>query len=356
MKKIFYPFAVYKNNIKINEVKWFFVSLLVSSSIFFVLGSYILITVLSKGTILIGTLYALYSYTDRIGGVFYRFASKYSEIVQQKSAVENAEEISKDFATASDRDKTKIPENWKKIEINNLSFSYHGEGHDLHLNKVNFAFKKGERIALVGSSGSGKTTFLKLIRSLYLPKIAEVYADGKKIGGLKTIGKEMTLIPQDPELFATTIKENITVGIEHNLDYIQKFADMAEFSKVVSRLPKKWDSSVNEKGVNLSGGEKQRLALARGLMACEDKDIVLMDEPTSSVDSSNELMIYQNIFKRFKDKTVISTVHRLHLLPMFDKIYMFDKGKIIASGNLNELIKSSPQFRILWERYRLKTR
>ena len=129
---------------------------------------------------------------------------------------------------------------------------------------------------------------------------------------------------------------------------------MAEFSKVVPRLPKKWESSVNEKGVNLSGGEKQRLALARGLMACEDKDIVLMDEPTSSVDSSNELNIYQNIFKKFKDKTVISTVHRLHLLPMFDKIYLFDKGKIIASGNLNELVKASPQFRVLWSKYRLK--
>ena len=103
--------------------------------------------------------------------------------------------------------------------------------------------------------------------------------------------------------------------------------------------------------MNLSGGEKQRLALARGLLACENKSIVLLDEPTSSVDSKTELMIYKNIFKAFKKKTIISSIHRLHLLPLFDRIYLFRGGKIIASGTLKELIKTSKEFKKRWEEY-----
>ena len=126
---------------------------------------------------------------------------------------------------------------------------------------------------------------------------------------------------------------------------------MARFTEVAERLPKKFDSSIVEKGVNLSGGEKQRLALARGLLACEDKAIVLLDEPTSSVDSGNELAIYENIFREFKDKTIISSVHRLHLLQQFDTIYLFENGRIIASGSFAELLQLSPEFQAMWEKY-----
>ena len=131
----------------------------------------------------------------------------------------------------------------------------------------------------------------------------------------------IALIPQEPEIFATTIRENITVGVDRSLKEIKKFTDLARFTVVAERLPKKFESSIVEKGVNLSGGEKQRLALARGLMACQDKSIVLLDEPTSSVDFRNEMQIYQNIFAEFKDKAIIS-IHRLHLL-LFDHIYAF---------------------------------
>ncbi len=121
-------------------------------------------------------------------------------------------------------------------------------------------------------------------------------------------------------------------------------------------MPHKLNSSVVEKGVNLSGGEKQRLALARGLMAAEDKEILLLDEPTSSVDSDNELRIYKNIFSKFEGKTVISSIHRLHLLDLFDKIYFFENGKIVATGNFQELIKTSAKFKDIWEKYKVKNK
>jgi ABC-type multidrug transport system fused ATPase/permease subunit len=114
------------------------------------------------------------------------------------------------------------------------------------------------------------------------------------------------------------------------------------------------DSSIVEKGVNLSGGEKQRLALARGLLASEDKDILLLDEPTSSVDMNNELIIYQNIFEAFKGKTIISSIHRLHMLSLFDTVHFFKNGKIIASGSFDELNQIQRSFKIygidIWKR------
>jgi ABC-type multidrug transport system fused ATPase/permease subunit len=120
----------------------------------------------------------------------------------------------------------------------------------------------------------------------------------------------------------------------------------------VKKLPNGLKSSIVEKGVNLSGGEKQRLALSRGLLASEDKEIILLDEPTSSVDSKNELLIYQNIFNRFKNKTIISSIHRLHLLPLFDQIYFFKNGKIIASGDYRQLKRRSSEFQMMLRKYR----
>ena len=350
-RKVMSPYKLFMKNNALNEWKWFTISVCTSLMIVSVLFSFIYFNFKSGEVILIGTVYALYGYVDRINDLFFRFAYRYGNIVRRKARVKNAEEISNEF-------KEKIVNynkrfnNWKEIEIRNLNFSYHGKKEDLHLDGINIKMKHGEKIAFVGTSGSGKTTMLKVIRDLYHPRNVELYLDGKLLkNGFNDINNEIALIPQDPEIFSTTIKENITLGITHDLDDIKHYTDLAMFTEVAERLPKKFNSAINEKGVNLSGGEKQRLALARGLMACEDKTIVLLDEPTSSVDSKNEAAIYENIFNEFKDKTLISSVHRLHLLPMFDKIYLFKQGKIVESGSFKELLKKSSSFREAWDKY-----
>jgi ABC-type multidrug transport system fused ATPase/permease subunit len=133
------------------------------------------------------------------------------------------------------------------------------------------------------------------------------------------------------------------------MEGVLRYTDMACFTDVALSLPNKWNSMIKEKGVNLSGGERQRLALARGLMASQDKAIILLDEPTSSVDMANEQKIFENIFRAFADKAIICSLHSLHLLPMFDCVYLFDDGKIIASGTFSELLESSDDFKKLWE-------
>jgi ABC-type multidrug transport system fused ATPase/permease subunit len=361
-KKIMEPLGLVVKNNRINETKWFLVSVCSNLMTVFVLGSYFFANLNTGNIILVGTVFALYGYVDRISDVFFRFAYMYGDIVQQRASVANAEEISNEFSEIKKVKPVVLNANWKELEIKNLSFSYHPEksehtkgtenGVDLHLDNVSMTIRNGARIALIGESGSGKTTFLKIIRELYRPRFIKLYLDGESLKeGFKSISSDIALIPQDPEIFSTTIRENITMGINHESAYIKKFTDMACFSDVIRRLPNKIDSNIFEKGVNLSGGEKQRLALARGLMACDDKSIILLDEPTSSVDTKNELKIFQNIFEKFKKKSIIASVHRLHLLALFEEIHFFREGKIIASGSFDELLKNSAEFQEVWQKY-----
>ncbi|MBI2446449.1 MAG: ABC transporter ATP-binding protein [Parcubacteria group bacterium] len=350
-KKIVEPFSVYKSECKTTEIKWFLVSLFSSISTVLVLFSYFYGNYRAHTMIMIGTIFALYSYISNIQSLFHEFAWRYSDMVRQKAKISNAEEIANDFQAYQKTQSMTLNDNWNKLEIKSLSFSYNGEeGADLHLDDISLGIKKGERIALIGSTGSGKSTLLKIIRELYHPSSLNLYLDGKFLkNGFKSISSEVALIPQDPEIFQETIMDNITVGADYNMAEILKYTDMACFTDVAMNLPKKFNSMIKERGVNLSGGEKQRLALARGLLASRDKAIVLLDEPTSSVDVVTEEKIFKNIFGTFADKAIICSLHGLHLLPLFDKIHYFDNGKIIAEGKFDELLESSDEFRKIWE-------
>jgi len=351
-RKIMQPLILFRRNSKINEVKWFLVSICASVMVVLVLFSYLYLEVKTGAVIMIGTIFALYSYVDKINSLFFRFAYKYSDIVKQKTAVLNGEEIAKDFVVKKKADVVTLDENWKRIEIKTLSFAYpQKKAAKIHLDAISMTMKHGEKIAFIGDSGSGKTTVLKVMRDLYHPQTGTITLDGEILPhGFKSISSAISLIPQDPEIFSTTIKENITFGAPRTLAEIKVFSDIARFTDVVPQLPKGLNSFIFERGVNLSGGQKQRLALARGLMASVDKEIILLDEPTSSIDSKNELEIYKNIFSYFKDKTIISSIHRLHLLTLFDIIYYFRDGKIIASGSFQDLLKL-PHFKRMWEKY-----
>ncbi len=346
------PFAEFDRTNKINEWKWFTAAIMGRIAVFLIVAAYMASQTLAGETVMVGTIYIIYGYAREIRESFFQFSGQYSDIVRRRTSVANAEELSKDFRTNHLPGKNHLPKRWSVLEIRNLSFSYHtDEGADLHLDDIALRMAKGERIALIGESGGGKSTFLKVLRDLYHPKALELSVDGKSVKGFSAISDSISLIPQDPEIFATTIRENITLGVEHDDREISRFTDMACFSPIVAELPHGLDSSIVEKGVNLSGGEKQRLALARGLLASMDKDIILLDEPTSSVDFHNELSIYQNIFAAFPAQTIISSIHRLHLLALFDTVHFFQNGRIIASGPVEELKRSSREFRNLWRKY-----
>ena len=341
----------YKKFRYLEEIKWGLASLAITAMTVAVLIYQAYTDFHTSGIILIGTLFMLYNYLERVGNAFFHLGQFYGDMTKKAADIEAAEPIDKAFDKISGELKIKLPKDWKQVHIKNLDFTYNQEGNARHIDNVDFAFKRGQKIALIGESGSGKSTILALLRGLYSPQKANITCDNKRLKhGIQTLKQSITLIPQDPEIFNETIRYNITMDMFSSPKALKKAIKMAQFETIVNRLEKGIDTSVQEKGVSLSGGEKQRLALARGILASKTSDIVLLDEPTSSVDSTNEKKIHDNIFKEFKDKTIISTIHRLHLLNKFDYIYMFDKGKIVGQGTFKE-IRENSRFKKIWKNY-----
>jgi ABC-type multidrug transport system fused ATPase/permease subunit len=244
---------------------------------------------------------------------------------------------------------TALPVNWRQIQIRNLSFYYEGQDGRLQgIRGININLERGKRIALVGESGSGKSTLLAVLRGLYEPEQGVQISIDNHAGSFDSISSHVTLFPQEPEIFENTIAYNITLGLPFAASEIHRMCEAAHFSDVITQLPQGLESNIQEKGVNLSGGQKQRLALARGILAARDSDLVLLDEPTSSVDPKTELLIYEKLFREFQDKVVVSSLHRLHLLPHFDYVYVMEKGNIIAEGSFEYLRANSSAFQEMW--------
>src|SRR3989339_846798 len=245
------------------EAKWGFASIAIVFMTVLVLSYKAYVDYYSTGVILIGTLYLLYSYLNRVGNTFFNFANIYTKIAKYDSKIYGAYPIDEAYDLVDNRIEGKLPVDWNEISLKNLSFTYDDDGKKLHIDNVNI-------------------NFLEIN------------------GGIQKLKRHITLILQEPEIFNNTIGFNITMDLNVKKSDLQKAINMAQFGDVVRRLRDGLDTNVLEKGVSLSGGEKQRLALARGLLAAKGSDIVLFDEPTSSVDSLNEMKIHDNIFREFK--------------------------------------------------------
>lgn len=213
---------------------------------------------------------------------------------------------------------------------------------------------RGQKIALVWSSGDGKSTLLALLRWLYIEDAVSLMIDGTHYNSLAVLHDIVSLIPQDPEIFEHSIRYNITMGTEVDDTALGKYIKIAAFDTVLHDLPRGLDSDIKEKWVNLSWWQKQRLALARGLFLGKDSDILLLDEATSSVDALGEKHIYESLFHSFADKTIIASVHRLHMLYMFDMIYVIEKGRVIEAWNLATILALDGVAKHMWDNYMRK--
>ncbi|EKD63781.1 MAG: hypothetical protein ACD_51C00201G0003 [uncultured bacterium] len=332
LRRYFLPFELYKKNVFLNEVKWASVTLVVTLMTIFVIGYEIFDELKVSGVVSVGVLYTLFAYMDRVGSRFYEFAWKYSQTVEQNASVKSAENIFSDYAKYGFKSSAKAPKNWKKIEVRGMHFTYLDEKRKKHqIEDVNLEIPRGAKIAFVGESGCGKSTVLGLLRGIYKASKGLVFADGKKLPyGVAHLANITTLMPQEPEVFNNTIRYNLTMGVPVSGSEIARVMKIARFDTVLAKLPDGLETDIAEKGINLSGGEKQRMALARGLIAGKGSDILLMDEPTSSVDMKNERAIFEKIFAEYKGKTIIASVHRLSLLDLFDVVVRFEDGRAVG--------------------------
>ncbi len=355
LQKVNNIFPSFKSNIRINEWKWFVVDGICISLIYsIILIGYMYQNWQPGEVFLIGGLVTLMGYVGRFTSVFQNVAWQYTQIVKYNTDVETAKSIIDAYAEHHlPEEVTVLSDDWKTIEINSLNFTHNEEWNGAKttqgLHNLAIRIKRGQRIALIGESGSGKSTLLSLLRGLYPPEPdIEVIMDGKKYYSLNVISSHVTLFPQEPEIFENTIEYNITLGLPFGESEVEHVCETAHFSEVITQLPKGLQSNIQEKGVNLSGGQKQRLALSRGILAARDSQVVLLDEPTSSVDPKTELKIYEKIFREFADKAVISSLHRLHLLTYFDYVYVLENGYVVDEGSFEYLRKNSSVFQELW--------
>ena len=210
---------------------------------------------------------------------------------------------------------------------------------------------KSKIIAIIsGKSGAGKSTCLNILRGL-LPVNGTILIDGENDFPVNVLGHITTLVSQEPEIFENTIQYNITLGLPAAENEMETAAYTACFNEVAAYLPQGYHTDIRENGVNLSGGEKQRLALARGVFAMRDSSLLLLDEPTGSLDVATESIIYKRLFAMYPNACIVSTLHRLHLLPMFDCIYVFQDGRIVEIGSFDALKDAGNVLSGLWVKY-----
>jgi ATP-binding cassette subfamily B protein len=353
-KRLLNRWDLFKVNATLNEFKWFLTTLVIVIMTVAVLLWYTHKTLAAGEVIMAGTFFTLFEYLRRIGDSFYSFAYIYGTVVQQAANVHNADSILDAYdQLKSDTKPYALPENWQNIRIENLHFTYEDEKHrEHHLENVSLELTRGGRIALVGESGSGKSTLLSLLRGVQPANEVDVFCDGERLPGkLAHLSHTTTLMPQDPEIFADTIRTNVTFALEDDEKFLGEAIEMSGFDQVLARLPKRLDTNIAEKGVNLSGGEKQRLALARGLYFAKSSSLLLLDEPTSSVDALNERLIYERILAGFPDRCIVTSIHKLHLLELFERIYVFEDGRVIESGTFSELLARQGKLASMWRKY-----
>lgn len=236
-----------------------------------------------------------------------------------------------------------------KIEFKNVDFSYHKTRKVL----LNFSLKikSKEKLALVGPSGAGKTTVIKLLLRMYDLTGGKILIDGQKITGVTqdSLWKNISLVPQDPILFHRSLMENIRYGKPEAADEeVIVAAKAAHCHEFISEFPYGYETYVGERGMKLSAGERQRVAIARAIL--RNAPILVLDEATSSLDSESESLIKDALDKLMEDKTVIAIAHRLSTIRKMDHIIVIDGGRIIEQGTHQQLIKKKDgKYRKLWE-------
>ena len=243
-----------------------------------------------------------------------------------------------------------------KIEFKNLTFRYPGAEYD-SLKDVSFVINQGENVGIIGKTGAGKTTIVDLILRTYNVPDETVYIDGYDINRLpiKLVRQYAAYVPQDNFLFSDTIGKNIAFANagQANLEDIIRVSKIADLDDNINKkFPDKYDTMLGERGVTISGGQKQRASIARALL--KDASILILDDSVSAVDTKTEKVILDNLKETRKNKTTILIAHRISTIENMDKIIFVDDGKIIAVGNHNDLYNTCNDYKIMVDLQRLE--
>ncbi|CAB1110024.1 ABC [Ectocarpus sp. CCAP 1310/34] len=226
-----------------------------------------------------------------------------------------------------------------RVDFNCVSFGYPTRSGVLVLDGLSLTVRPGEKVAVVGSSGGGKSTILRLICRFYDPQGGSILLGGRDLSSYNPadISNVVSWVTQEPQLFPISVRENIAYGMgSYSMEDVYKAAKSANIHNFVSELPEGYDTLVGEGGASLSGGQKQRVAIARALI--RDPEVLLLDEPTSALDVESERLVQDALDTAGKGRTVILIAHRLATIQRADRIVVMQNGRLVESGKHDELL------------------
>lgn len=318
---------------------WPFLTSFRGLSMVILLGSGYLLS--KQGNLSLGTLMAFFMYIEMLWRPIINLSSFYNAFVTSMSAGERIFDILDTKSDIVDEASIKaLPQIKGDIEFDHVTFSYTNADIPA-LKNTSFKLKAGEKIALVGETGAGKTTITNLISRFYDPTFGCVKIDGVDIKDVtvESLRSQMGIMLQDSFLFSTSIKENIRYGKLNATDEeVIQAAKAVNAHEFIEKLEKGYDTDVNERGSRLSLGQRQLIAFARALIA--DPRILILDEATANIDTETELLVQEGIKKLMEGRTSIVIAHRLSTIRDCDKIFVLSKGRIVESGTHDELLKN----------------
>lgn len=298
-------------------------------------------SLVEEGSLTVGELISFILYTTLIGGSIAGLGDLYGQIQKAVGASERVLDILNQQEELDPTQYYKGKERLKihgSIEFNKVNFSYPTRNDIQVLKDISFQINSGEKIALVGHSGAGKSTITQLLLRYYDVDTGEVLVDNKSIKNydLLEYRRHIGIVPQEVILFGGTIRENIMYGKPGaSLEEIRQAAEKANASEFIESFPEQYNTKVGERGVKLSGGQRQRIAIARAIL--KNPEILILDEATSSLDAESEHLVQQALDRLMENRTTIIIAHRLATIKKVDRIYVLKGGKIVEEGTHEQL-------------------
>ncbi|MGK7930923.1 MAG: ABC transporter ATP-binding protein [Microcystaceae cyanobacterium] len=307
-----------------------------------------------EDTITFGTLSAFVLYAQRLFNPLRQFADKFTMFQAGFTAIERISELLREPIAIQDKDVTFAPikddvntDKVGEICFENVWFGYKPD--EYVLKDLNFTIKSGEKVALVGPTGAGKSSIIRLLCRLYEPNQGRILIDGIDIRDMSQteLRRHIGVILQESFLFAGDVKRNITLGENYTLEAIKEAAKLTRIDSFIEALPQGYDTILRERGANLSGGQKQLLAFAR--VAIRNPHILVLDEATASLDVKTEAMIQDALNQLLIKRTAIIIAHRLSTIRDVDRIFVLKRGELIESGNHETLLETGGLYASLYQ-------